>query len=116
MAKYKLGALTGDWWFWWEFSFDHYPFEYRHPDSYHVLHCYRLMDVWPWPEMIWYQDYMTEAPAKGLLDVCLANPELLADACVMCNNYKGSLPHLRYNIHQGENGLWIPKLTYYEPL
>ena len=114
MAKIRV-YLEGDWYYWWEVSFDHYPFEYRHPDSVHTVHYYQQGPGWPWPEMIWYINMMREEDARLMAINCTRDPLYFADVCPFCNVMQYGVRYPRWNIHRGENNLWMPKLTILEP-
>ena len=114
MAKYRI-HLTGDAYYWWEVSFEHHPFFYRWPTAVHYVSYYQVGPGWPPPEMNWYQNCMTEDAARGLAQALIANPQLAADLCLMCNIWYPGCRHIRWNINRGENRLWMPPKTVLRP-
>ena len=114
MAKIRR-YLEEPWQDWWEVSFDHFPLEYRGADSVHVVHVYQLGPGWPWPERIWELDFMREVDARLMAIDCTRDPLYFADVCPYCNVFLPGIRMPRWNIHRGENHLWMPKLTYEEP-
>jgi hypothetical protein len=104
------------WGDYWVVSFDHSPYVYRGENTSHIVHCFQHLDGSYWPEMVWFWNFQDETIARLFLDLVLHDPLILADICYMCNVSKGWLIRTpRFNIHRGQNRLWIPPDTHWEP-
>jgi hypothetical protein len=110
MAKIRW-KLTPPWYNWWEVALEHWPFEWRPPHCEHIVYCYPITVPY-WPDMIWRLDFDLKRDAIGFLAEILRDPLYLADICPLCNPKPWPLALPRWNIHRGENRLWIPEHTY----
>lgn len=109
MAKTRIDAV----WPWeddWIVSFEHTPWDFRTSPATHAIHVYQHIHF-PWPERIWEMWFPSELMAKGFAECALANPHYFADVCFWCNYRYYFNAHVRWNIHRGQNRLWLPETT-----